>query len=331
MKEPDIANLPATPKYLLQLLQQGLLNLRAYERALKIIGFTPTAEKWNRFLNILLLVLGAGLTVSGIYFFFAYNWADMHRFVKLGIVEALILGMALAAFSINLNKLPGKIALTVAAVLIGALLAVFGQVYQTGADSYRLFLTWVILMAGWVFISRFAPLWFIWILLINVTLGLYWRQIVGYRYATQLWLWIFIVNCLFLLLWEFSSRKTDWLFSRWMPRLLSLPVFYAATAAAVMFVINERDRDAYIITLSILFITVNAIVLYMYSQRILDLFMLTISAISLMVVFDTWLANVIEGAGDFVPLIIGVIIIAQTALTVTLLLRTSRSWEARNP
>jgi len=316
----------------LQLLaQKGVLDSQSYERALKIIGYTPDASKWNRFLNTLLLVLGAGFTVCGIYFFFAYNWADMNRFVKLGIIETMIVGLIIATSSISLGKLPGKITLTVAGVLVGALLAVFGQIYQTGADSYTLFFYWTVFISCWVFISRFTPMWFIWISLINTSVLLYWDQMVGYGSESQLMFFGFLINGVFILLWEFYSTKTDWLTSRWTPRILSAAVFYITTAAAVFFVTDELDKDTYIVILTILFVFINAAVLYIYSQKKLDMFMLTISAISLMVVFDTWFANLIEDADDFVPLILGVIIIAQTAITVALLLRTSKSWESRKP
>lgn len=333
MKETDTVDVPASQKNLLHLAQNGVLDLRAYERALKIIGFTPDARKWNRFLDILLLVLGAGLMVSGIYFFFAYNWADMHRFVKLGIVEALILGMVVATSRLAPTNLPGKITLTVAGVLIGALLAVYGQIYQTGADAYTLFLGWTLLMAGLVFVSRFTPMWFIWILLVNTTLLLYWDQMVEYNSPifTAIYLWGFVVNGLFILAWEFFSRRTDWLVSRWTPRVLSIAVFYVITAPALILVTGEWqwNRDPLVLSMSILFVIFIPIVIYVYSQKMLDLFMLTLSAISLMTVFTTWAGNLLDGLGDFTPLVLGLLVIGQTALVVTLLLRVSKSWEAR--
>ncbi len=331
MKEIDVLDLPATQKNLLQLARDGSLDLRAFERSLKIIGYTPGASNWNRFLNILLLVLGAGFAVSGIFFFFAYNWADMHRFVKLGIIESLILLMIITVSQITLDKLPGKITLTAAGLFVGALLAVFGQIYQTGADSYKLFLAWTLLMAGWVFISKFTPMWFIWILLINISMLLYWSQIVAYnsRFYNAFYIWLFLINGFFVLAWEIGFvSKVDWLTSRWTPRLLSLIVFYVVTAPPVMIITGE-DPELDLLVMSALFVIVNLAVIYIYSRKMLDMFMLTLSAVSLMVVINTWAADKID-IGDFTSLLIGVFIIAQTALVVTLLLRASKSWEAEN-
>lgn len=329
MPSPDTLDSPASQKNLLQLARNGLLDIHAYERGLKLIGFTPSPSKWNAFFAIVMLVLGAGFTVNGIYFFFAYNWAEMHRFVKLGIVEFLILLAVIAASIAGLDKLPGKITLTVAGVLIGALFAVFGQVYQTGADSYRLFLIWAVLMAGWVFISRFTSMWLIWVLLLNTTLLLYWDQIIGFNDTAYLPL--FAINALFILAWEIGSAlNIGWLISRWPPRLISLAVFYSLTAPVLILIerSNWGDSEPVLYTLTILFLLVNAMTIYFYSQKILDTFMLTLSAASLMIAFDTWMARLID-LGDFTVLFLGVLIIAQTALVVTLLLRISKSWEAR--
>ncbi len=39
-------------------------------------------ESWNKFLRLFFISLGVGFTTAGIIFFFAYNWADLHKFIK---------------------------------------------------------------------------------------------------------------------------------------------------------------------------------------------------------------------------------------------------------
>ena len=46
-------------------------------------------KQWNQFLSVFLLAVGVGFTVAGIIFFFAYNWDELPKFAKLGIVEVL--------------------------------------------------------------------------------------------------------------------------------------------------------------------------------------------------------------------------------------------------
>lgn len=95
-------------------------------------------KQWNQFLSIFLLAVGVGFTVAGIIFFFAYNWEELPKFAKLGIVEVLLVASVLLATFTHWNKLVKQILLTGATFLIGTLLAVFGQIYQTGADAYDL-------------------------------------------------------------------------------------------------------------------------------------------------------------------------------------------------
>lgn len=51
----------------------------------------PQRINWAYFLERFLLALSAILLASGVIFFFAYNWADMHKFVKLGLLQGIVL------------------------------------------------------------------------------------------------------------------------------------------------------------------------------------------------------------------------------------------------
>ena len=63
--------------------------------------------------------------------------------------------------------------LLIASIITGSLLALFGQIYQTGADTWQLFFAWAILITPWVVIARFPALWLLWLGLINAFLLLY--------------------------------------------------------------------------------------------------------------------------------------------------------------
>ena len=134
-------------------------------------------KEWNRFLSIFLLAVGIGFTVSGIIFFFAYNWNDLPKFAKLGIVEVLLVSSVLLTVFTRWSRLVKQILLTGATFLIGTLFAVFGQIYQTGADAYDLFLGWTLFTILWAVAARFAPLWLTFIGLLCTTIWLYNIQI----------------------------------------------------------------------------------------------------------------------------------------------------------
>src|SRR5690606_26743262 len=66
-----------------------------------------------------------------------------------------------------------QLLLLIASIITGSLLALFGQIYQTGADTWQLFFAWAILITPWVVIARFPALWLLWLGLINALLLLY--------------------------------------------------------------------------------------------------------------------------------------------------------------
>lgn len=82
--------------------------------------------------------------------------------------------------------------LTGAAMLVGVLFAVFGQIYQTGANAYDFFLAWTLFVVLWVVVFNFAPLWLLFLTLVNTTFVLYTQQV------ARDWDEIFIVTLLFV-------------------------------------------------------------------------------------------------------------------------------------
>jgi uncharacterized membrane-anchored protein len=135
--------------------------------ALRVAGATPDVTAWRAFLERLFLWLGAVTAAASVVFFVAANWQALGRFAKFGLVEiALIAAIALAVWR-GLDTLPGKAALVVAAMLAGALLALVGQVYQTGADTFELFAAWAVAIVAWVVIARLPALWMLWIAILN--------------------------------------------------------------------------------------------------------------------------------------------------------------------
>lgn len=164
------------PGKLRALAAQSLLAPAAFERRLGELGAVPGAQEWRRLVHWFSLALGSGLVVSGIIFFFAANWPELHKFHKLGLLAGLLAATTIGAVLAGLNRLSGRILLTAAAVLVGALLALFGQIYQTGADAWELFFGWSLLILPWALLGRFRPLFLLQTVLALTTLALYRSQ-----------------------------------------------------------------------------------------------------------------------------------------------------------
>lgn len=205
-------------------------------------------KEWNRFLSIFLLAAGIGFAVSGIIFFFAYNWDELPKFAKLGIVEVLLVSSVLLAVFTRWNMLVKKLLLTGATFLIGTLFAVFGQIYQTGADAYDLFLGWTLFTILWAVAIRFAPLWLTFIGLLCTTIWLYNIQI-----ATRgSWEMVLLANAV---TWICASATaiTEWMNikgsldkqNRWFVSLLSL-----ATIVHASYLMMATIADANFLTMA---------------------------------------------------------------------------------
>lgn len=137
-------------------------------------------DQWKRFLNLSLPALGVSLLVSGIIFFFAYNWAELSAFVKLGLMEGVLAATVALVLFTPWSQSTKQIILTGASFLVGALFAVYGQVYQTGANAYEFFLGWTLFVTLWTIASGYPPLWLVWIGLVHITIHLYCQQMLSY-------------------------------------------------------------------------------------------------------------------------------------------------------
>jgi uncharacterized membrane protein len=326
----DPLELPATPARLRRLAHDGYLSADALDRALALAGYTPALPEWRRFVDLLLLLLGAALSLSGVLFLFAYKWADIPRLAKLGLIEgAIVLAVALAAYR-GLSSLAGRVALLAAAVLVGVLQAVFGQVYQTGADSYLLFLIWALLIAGWVAIGGYAPLWLLLLVLLNLSLGLYWTQVLGVS-ETALTLALAGLNAAWLLAWELAQRRgIAWLSGRWMPRVVALATILLLVRATFGYIFAssfESDRDTLLWLGPVVYLLYTLFTLVFYYRYLHDLFMLAAAALGMIIVVTAAGLKVTDFRFEGF-LALSALVVIQTAALVYALRAVARRWEA---
>lgn len=157
----------------------GLLGPEALERALGLVGGRPTAEGWYRFARVQLILLGTALVVVGAIFFVAANWDILTPHVRIGLAAAAMTAATAAGGWIGLDRLSGRAAALAGGLLFGPLMALVGQVYQTGADAYELFLAWSLVMVGYALATRFAGAWICALLLGALTVILWIDQALG--------------------------------------------------------------------------------------------------------------------------------------------------------
>ena len=95
-----------------------------------------------RWTHPLAIIFGAAQIIAGIVFFFAYNWRDLPDIYKIALPQ-MVMVVAFFVFAWLPRSSPlGQTAGIAATVMIGIAMGVVGQVYQLGADPWRLFVIW---------------------------------------------------------------------------------------------------------------------------------------------------------------------------------------------
>lgn len=215
----------------------GVLAPDRAAQARAVLG-ADAPPPWRGFLDALALWLGAALLGAGVIFFIAANWAQLGKFARLGGVQALLVLAVVAAVRLAHRRVAREAALFLAVLLLGALLALLGQTYQTGADTWQLFALWAALALPWTIAARSAVLWLTWIALVDVALALWfdlhpWR-VFGGDDAVSI---IGVINFAFLLAWKIAARRLPELEGRVAPRVLAAfavaPLTFGAAAAVI--------------------------------------------------------------------------------------------------
>jgi uncharacterized membrane protein len=285
-------------------------------------------KSWINFLNLLFIGLGVSLFVAGVLFFFAFNWASLHKFIKIGLIEGLIIAaIAYVYFSKSAEIIKNSV-LTGAAMLVGVLFAVFGQVYQTGANAYDFFLGWTMAVFVWSLVGNFAALWLLFIVLVNTTLVLYAVQISGKWMTTNLISILFVLNagiCIgFHVLKQFTTKVA---IPKWFLITLSLATVSLGTSSVIM-TIFSRYNHQYSIWLSLLPVfLVFSLALY-YAWKVKEIYLLAILILSLIVIISSKILEISTDSGSFFSVGIFVILaISGTVVGLNSLIKNSKNEE----
>lgn len=324
-----IKNITFTRKIFYLLSQMDGINKEKLDKIYSAAGFKPDKDSWYSFISKLLLSIGTLFTIIGIIFFFAYNWRSLHKFIKLGITILLLIIPALITIFSDLNKFHSKLLLLASSIFTGSILAVFGQIYQTGANAFDLFLAWTILITGIVAISKFQPLWLIWLALINITIILFSFQILDDWAFPYILFILFVINSAFLAVFEIFQKKGDPLFKyRWMPRIITIIALTYITIGSVMGITYEFNDKGYLICL-ITAIPFYCGMFYIYSQKIHDLTSIASSMICIIIMVFTSILKIMDFSSDSFSILFlgGFFVILLTSISIFILIRINRKWK----
>ncbi|WP_193074854.1 DUF2157 domain-containing protein [Pseudomonas sp. FME51] len=253
----------------------------------------PAARHWLLALDRVLAFYGCLLLALGVIFFFAFNWEQLHRFIKLGLAMAALSGFAGAALVVARGSVAYRAALFGASLTTGGLLALIGQTYQTGADIWQLFAVWAALSLPWALLSRSVACWALFWGIANLALLRYLALSTGWFVGDSTdtvaaLMKVAVFNVLLLLLFE---SRSSWLpqTARAIQRLAGAGLL-AALALAAMLTWWRPEQLYPLLVLGAVYLL--GIPVYQRVRR--DLLMLALQLYSLVVVLAAGLARLLE-------------------------------------
>ena len=324
-----------------QLVSDGLCTRRLTsteaDAILRSAGVLPNAPQWREFLKRLFMYTGALACAIGVVFFFAFNWQELPRFAKFALLQGGVVIAAAYAWRRGPDQIVGQAALLGAMLLCGALLAYLGQTYQTGADTFQLFLAWAVLILPWAIAARLGAAWALWLVLVNLAVLLYFGrmssnplEIFFEVYGGHLLL--FWLNLVVLLVAEWTLRASSLsAASRLFPRFAGVLVLACAGPGLVGLIVDvDVDDHHWLLMVSRLAMLATIVGFLFFYRRRHDMVMLaaTLLASIIIATFMVWRVFRHFGGDELGGiLMLGLFLICSSAAAAAWLRVTQRQWQ----
>lgn len=299
--------------------QVDLLGLR--------LGLLPDAKRWRHMLERTLLAAAALLVACGLIFFIAANWGALDRYGKLALAQlAIVVGVGLYwRFG---DARAGRVGLGFSVLSLGALLALYGQTYQTGADAYQLFAAWAALSVAWVWLAAHPALWLGWLVLVDIAL-LRW-----FSFRPNFWggldetgalVWVsFFLHAGLLALVEGLARRGSPLAAARYPRYLLLFVALGAISALALRAVFDADAR-FTGLVAVLYLASLAAVWFRYRVQQVDILPLAMACLSGIALVTSLVVKAFGDNAEIGMLFVAtLVVVGLTGAAGTWLLRVSR-------
>jgi putative membrane protein len=264
---------------------------------------------WPRYLNLLFLLLSAGFLTSGIVTLIAANLDYFSDLAKIyGLQAVLLLSIALGFyFFLRESRKLGKEKLKllsatfffITSVLIGAVFALVGQTYQTGANAWELFAIWSVCQLPLLLLLPNVASALLLVATTNIALFLFNDS----SYENDVALSAVSLNFIFLLLSElFIHRLHDgnW---RLLPKFLVFLTLVNLFFVRILtdFLGNDVDSSVYFFILFLQVALPSLACICFYKQYRIDFMNLITATVSLITAFGFFLFSNVNSA-DFAVL-----------------------------
>ena len=271
---------------------------------------------WQRYLNLLFLLLTVGFLTSGVVTLIAANLDYFSDLAKIyGLQTLLVVTVVLGIYCfIRESRRQAKEKLKwktyslffVVSVLIGALFALVGQTYQTGADVWQLFAVWTLCQLPFLLLFPNVASALLFAATANVTFYLFNEQ----NDYNSMW-YAVLVNTGLLVVSELFSKTFHDQHWRILPKVFLVLTFVNLFGLAVQihdmyfyaYAWGEFGSSSLSSLLSAMLIAIPALIaLYVYHKYRFDFINLIISVIALLGAYCFFASLLIRGVEEGVVL-----------------------------
>lgn len=201
--------------------------------------------------------------IAGVTSFTAYNWATMSSIEKLAVPSALIIA-GLGAYLFLKNDIYKNLALFFSSFTIGTLFAVYGQVYQTGADTWILFRNWAIFLIIPIIATGYYSIVTLFTIVVAVGTSFYLELYLSGSIIPFLSSLIFGIV---LLVYPFTQKRFNFKFNNIFYNIMT-GIFYISFIASGFAAINDHHNGLIGIVLYLLFVAAVYFVGYKQLKKI---------------------------------------------------------------
>jgi uncharacterized membrane protein len=306
------------------------LDAQATEVLLETAAARPSpAETRGFFVRLLgiggLLSLGASLV-----FFVAANWSRLAIFGRFALVELVLVACGVVALIRPPPAQPGRAALFLAFIATGALLALFGQTYQTGADVYELFLGWALLGLPIAVLGNWGATSAAWVVVLNLALLLFcgWQPVGGLLWTVlggsprQPALLLLAATWVNLALWFLFDAVRRAAVPTWVRRLIVSCAFGFGCWAATLGIVDSPPNAAAVLGVVVAMALVSARVL----SRREDVYPLAVVMGAGIIVGLAFILETLKSADEGLLLLMAVWLIGTSTFAARFLAATARRW-----
>lgn len=214
--------------------------------------------------------------------------------------------------------------ITAAAFMVGGLFAVFGQIYQTGADNYEYFLAWTIFITLWALVVDYSALWLIWVVVLNLTIYFFGDQVLdkwtdAYSFVLQV-----AITGGGLIVFSTRNNLGAANYPKWFLNTLALGV--AALGAYTVFLTAWDYNDTWsgFVNIIILLVLAGSVII---GFRLRWLGLLSVNALALIVSIAVIILSVSDDVGGF--LICTIWVLATTVIASFQINRLRQDWQVK--